>query len=498
MTFVKLGLKILSILIIAIFSVSISSGSAQAQIEDWLVLQPQSRAFEARFPRDYTLKEQTLRMDDVTQTVLFISEYTAHVEENGNEKTYVIKQEQKIGNPLTSNMIAFALKMDTDRYTKLAANLKGKIVVSENVNFGDFRGKDIEIAYKENGKKMGIRVRILFTDVTRIYLVAQGTADSLYTFRSRNFFNTIKLFDKHTTIPGSFNDQWRTIPSTLNLFSLKVPPSDSEYLDGPPVFKSTEKGETVEYFIIDPILRYKTRYLIKAFILDKPITPQTIKETFVKDNIAKYVANPSEDSLNMNKIKAKDYDIFTANAKLPTSIENPHTNYIMLEAHYKDNVLVIQETAGADDHVLTPGISVMNGFLFHPEKYWDAVKQGTNPKDPAAAADELTKKFSDESKIIKDAIKSSDLEAAAEAQDAGIDAAETEEKKSDDTDKESEDGNNNQETPFKSNNSTDTAETQEPTVNSQEPEKVPTNDVSPKDNTTETTPPEGSGTTTTP
>ena len=52
------------------------------------------------------------------------------------------------------------------------------------------------------------------------------------------------------------------------------------------------------------------------------------------------------------------------------SEKNKNQNFIALEAHYKNNIVVIQYLVGTASHVLTPLKGTVFGQMtFHPEKY---------------------------------------------------------------------------------------------------------------------------------
>ena len=339
-----------------------------AQMDDWSYLEPESQAFEARFPTKRTVKENRLRIND--DTVLFISEYTANIKERGEDKTYMVKLEQKIGKPLKSNMIAFALASDTARYRKLAETLNGKMITEADLNLNQFRGKDFFIAYKKDNKNMGMRIRVLLTDISRIYLITNGIAETSYSYKATNFFDKIKLFDGNATIPGKLNDEWVSLASPTNIFTIKSPEKGNLYISDFPVFSSNNNSDFAHISFVDPILKHRMHYSVKSYVLDKTVSEYSAKELMARDFISKYVKNVSSKTISSKEEQILDNKILSVRISVSPTKEDPSVNFLMLEAQYNKNHLVIQQVAGPGNYVLSPlGLSLLASMKFHPEKF---------------------------------------------------------------------------------------------------------------------------------
>ncbi len=345
---------------------------AEAQLDDWAYLEPEYGAFEARFPKEHTAIERKIRLDENNES--YLSTYSAKVKERGYEKTYLIKLEQKIGDRLSANMIAYALATDTAQYEKMAKSLGGELITEADLTYKEFRGKDLFLTYKDKTTKikMGIRVRILFTDVSRLYMVVQGPADLSYSYRSNNFFDNIRLFDGRQQLKGNFADSMESYTSPKNIFTLKAPKIGNPFIEKEPEKNETARTDSIRLAYVDPIIKYKTYYSVKSFITDETLTNLQVRALLVEDFIKVYMKNASPTSIRVEEISINDRKIFTAQASIPTTPENPNINFLMLEAHQKDNIVAVQEMAGTAALVLSPfALSTFAAFKFHPLRYTD-------------------------------------------------------------------------------------------------------------------------------
>jgi hypothetical protein len=373
MSYIRLFFLIVPLLLIA-------SAPTSAQMDDWAYLEPENGAFEARFPKTHTAVENKIRLDENSES--YIATYSAKVRERGNDKTYLIKLEQKIGDKLTANMIAFALANDTAQYEKMAKTLKGELVTETDLTYKEFRGKDLFLTYKdkETKIKMGIRVRILFTDVSRLYMVVQGPADISYSYRSNNFFDNIRLLDGRPPLPGSFSESMKAYASPKNIFTIRAPKAGNPFIEKEPETTETPRTDSIRVAYIDPIIKYKTYYTVRSFITEKPLNNLQVRALLVEDFIKNYMSNASPTSIRVEEISINDRKIYTAQASIPTTPENPNINFLMLEAHQKDNIIAVQEMAGTAAQVLSPlSMSTFEAFQFHPLRFLDPTARRTAP-----------------------------------------------------------------------------------------------------------------------
>lgn len=352
-------------------------------MDNWAYIEPIGAALEIRFPKNYTSKVHTTRISD--ELVLLMAEYTVKVDEKGHDKTYMVKIEQKIGSAFTGNMIGFALQNDTNRYKKMAESLDGKLVTEQEFNLNQYRGKDFYITYTKDKKPLSIRVRILFTDVSRIYLITQGPQATAYSYRDTNFFDKIKPIDGNAKIPGSFDQEWINYTSPKNIFTMKAQTKESPYVQTEVTFNNQDKKETGKIVFSDPILKHTMTYTVTSDILDKPLSESEIKFYLVEQYLHKYIPNAPESYLRTENLKVDGRRVMTGRVAFTPQPNFPNVNFLLLEAHIKDNILVVQELAGPANFVGSPlGLNLFAHMKFHPEKMGQPVPPPSLSPKPVA------------------------------------------------------------------------------------------------------------------
>lgn len=375
------------------FAITGLSGLALAQKVTWEFHKSLTGAFDVRFPSKYKMKSIPLRID--AKTVLFRTEIVANVGEGpdgkANQKVFLVKVDQSLASHLRKKEISKLLEVDAYKYKKSAQNSGGTIITNEGFVVDGFAGRDIYLTYGDGDEKQGIRVKIMYTDVSRIEMVLTGPASSMYAYKSNDFFDSLKLYDGPGKVDGTPGENWQDFESPLGLFTLRLPPPDNSFVAGPPKFAHDgKKRERGRFAFVDPILKYKTFFNFYGYrITDDKMNFDKVKTFLLSEHVAQYADKIRLEDLKIDTETVADgsYGKVTTLVRMRPLERYPYINTILLQALFNDNGIVVLEFMGANTHVETPlGKTVFSLVKFHPEKY--AEKDGASGDDKSLEHEE--------------------------------------------------------------------------------------------------------------
>jgi len=344
-----------------------------------------SGAFEVRFPKKYKQKIRTLRQ--TKNNVIYRNEYIAEIgndPERYKNLLYVIKVEQTIGLPLSFKTIKRIVEAKTNEYVtgmqKNGAVLRSIKKIDQNGAFG----KELFFTYEENGIDMGFRVKMVHSDVSRIEQVLTGPTEQIYSYRSNDFFESLKIFDGYSTKPGDFEKEWEKHTSPRNIYTVLTPPKNDFFNFGPFEFKKSKKVEKGEMTFKDPLLNNRTYYSTFGYKMDKPFNERNIKSFLFRNHMSKYGANfASTDKLNFNVKKYKDRIIVTAGLSVIPPKSRPYANTVYFHGTFKGQYALIQELEGNKNTIMAPFMmSLLSLVDLHPERQGKPLPK-TEKKDSA-------------------------------------------------------------------------------------------------------------------
>lgn len=372
-------------LYLAGFALTGLSGLALAQKVTWEFHKSLTGAFDVRFPSKYKMKSIPLRIDE--KSVLFRTEIVATGGEGpdgkANQKVYLVKVDQSMATRLKKKDITKLLEVDAYKYKKSAQNSGGEVVSSEPIKFEGFVGREMYVTYGDGDNKQGVRVKIMYTDVSRIEMVLTGPASSMYAFKSNDFFNSLKVYDGPGKVDGTPGENWQDFESPLGLFTLRLPPPDNSFTAGPPKFAHDGKKEKGRFAFVDPILKYKTFFNFYGYKINEKMNFDKVKTFLLTAHVAQYADKIRLEDLKIDTETAPDgsHGKVTTLVRMRPLERYPYINTILIQALFNDNGIVVLEFMGANTHVETPlGKNVFSLVKFHPEKYAEKAEASGDDK----------------------------------------------------------------------------------------------------------------------
>ncbi len=336
-----------------------------------------TESFEARFPRKYKMRSFPLRVDN--ETILFQNEIVAVIDNDGdnpkNAKTYVITVDQTLGGTLSSKKVKALLKRDAMKYKKAASASGGKLVSVLDIDDSGFIGKEIYITYGEEDDeyRQGLRVRIWYTDVTRVEMIVSGPAKALYGFTAKSFFESLQLYDGNAKIDGKVGENWVSYPSDFGMYTIRAPEKGHEYVYAAPQFIKVNDGlERGRMIFVDPVLGYKAIYDFYGYKIRDDMDYESVTTLIYSEHVSKYAKTMRREDLKVDRDRTDKYGILTTRLVMRPLEKTPYIRAGVIQALFNDNGVLVLEFLG------TPEVAESNlpkalfsQVLFHPEKAYD-------------------------------------------------------------------------------------------------------------------------------
>tara|TARA_R110001592_G_scaffold27763_16_gene102812 strand:+ start:14541 stop:15893 length:1353 start_codon:yes stop_codon:yes gene_type:complete len=328
--------------------------------------------FSTKFPHNYRYRVFPFQFNK--NTVAFSTEIISALDgkEVTKDKSILIRAVQTFGDRMTGRDIKRILDRETRKYAQSVRAIGGTVLTNEDATYKNFPAKRLYITYIENGEKFGMRIRIFLTDHSKIEQVLTGPAETMYSYRSDDFFDSLKLFDgiTHLKEPKDIGNGWRQISSKNNIFTVTVPPKNTDYTPVPPRFRTSQKREAFNFQFIDPIREETMFYNVYSYKLDSKVTYENAKSLLFANHITKFVKNASIDSLKTENNIIDGVNVMTTKLIITPPTNLPYINTIFMEVHYKDDTIVVQEVMASAGHARSELPSLlMDTLKFHPEKY---------------------------------------------------------------------------------------------------------------------------------
>ncbi len=353
----------------------------------WEIHKSITEVFDVKFPKKYKYKIFPFQFNN--DTIAFALEITASLDNKDakvKEKSALIKVTQTFGDELTYRNVKNILNSETEKYKQAAKSMNGKLVINEEMKHNGFLGKKFYITYKSRGKKFGLRVMVYMTNYSKIEQVLTGPIESMYSYRSDDFFDTIKLYDGRFKKENPIGVGWIDYTSKNNIFTAVLPPKNSDFTPFAPKFFAKPKREIMEFEILDPVINKKVKYNIYSYKNNKPLTLKHVKKILFSKHISKFIENASADNLKTNNTVLDGVTTMKTKLIISPTEKYPDVNSIFFEAKFKGDTLVIQELLTNNAHA-NSGLdrTLFSLMKFHPEKYKAVEMPAKKEKQPPAS-----------------------------------------------------------------------------------------------------------------
>ncbi|MGH1403576.1 MAG: hypothetical protein ACRBDL_04985 [Alphaproteobacteria bacterium] len=352
------------------------SNSAKNKGTEWEYHESITGVFETKFPQKYKYKIFPFQFNQ--DTVAFSAEIASTLDgaTGTKEKSILIKSVQTFGTELAGITAKKALQRAADRYVRSAESIGGAVITNENIKFNGFLGKNIYISYSDKGEKIGLRIMIYMTNYAKVELVLTGPANTMYSYRSDDFFNSVKLFDGVTKL--SKEDQqkglgfgWDEHISPNSVFTVRLPPKSSDYTPEAPRFHATPSQEKMSFVIVDPVINENVFYNVASYVGKNSYKRESALKALFANHVSRFIENAKMSDLNVEQFEEDDgTQVIRTKIIITPKRSLPYINAIFFEIRYKGNTMVIQEfLCGPKHNPSRIHHTMFSQLKFHPEKY---------------------------------------------------------------------------------------------------------------------------------
>lgn len=352
------------------------SGTTFADDEDWGDEDKKweyhksiTNIFETKFPKEYKYKIFPFQYNE--DTIAFSAEITAKLGNSSGprEKTILIKAVQTFGAEMGIKTAKNSMENLAKVYVESAKQSGGIVTTNEDTEYNGFFGKKIHVTYSEGNDKIGLRIFIFMTNYSRIELVLTGPANTMYSYRSNDFFNSVRLFDGITKQENPIGIGWTDYTSPNGHFTAKLPPVNAEYAPYPPTFTNSDLQEHMKFTIFDPVVNEDAFYNVSTYKTAEPATKKNAVNILMGQHVAKFIDNAQEDSLTIEEKNYKDGEtVLKTQLIFSPKEEIPYLNTAFYEVRFKGNTVIVKELSCGPKHAPS-GLhrNLFNLTNFHPQ-----------------------------------------------------------------------------------------------------------------------------------
>ncbi len=339
---------------------------------DWELHRSVTNTFDVKFPQKY--KYNIFPFMFAEDRIAFSGQILSSLDGSpaSKDNNILIKTVQTFGEPLTARQVKRILNREAEKYESSARSIGGKLLSNEDFDQNGVFGKNLYITYTANEQKYGIRIRLYVTNYSKIEQVLTAPASAMYSFRAEDFFNSLVpqlgiTEYEGDEVPGK---GWIKYPSKNNVFTVTLPPKNSDFTPELPAFRSSPGRDSVEFEIVDPVLLESAYYNVYSYKTGKALNYGDVKSLLFSNHVARFVNNASMDSLDTDNTKDGDVNVMKTRLVITPIKRYPHVSVVVLEARYIGDTVIIKEYFSNASHSLSNLHNVLFKLTeFHPDKY---------------------------------------------------------------------------------------------------------------------------------
>ncbi|MCB1783155.1 MAG: hypothetical protein KDI13_04105 [Alphaproteobacteria bacterium] len=365
----------------ALSFVLVTLNSAYAQFDEtpeedlWEYHPSSTHAFEVRFPKDYKEKIVPFRLSN--ESIIYNDEIVSTIGDTADDlkdKTYIVKIDQTFGPPISPTKMTELVKKEAATYIRTMESMNASLHFEEDTEDKDSQAKELIFTFNENGETKGLRVKIIFTNSSRIQQVMSGPPGVIQSYKTDMYFDSIHVFPGILNDEGDIKKEWEKYESPHGLYTVYLPPNKKPFVDKPFKYRTISNIERGHVVYVDPLVGFKTTYDIYGYILDKKVYNDDIRALLYSKHLAKYHINMTRGGFHLTYRDFKDRRVAYAKIEIPASVEQPYKMTVYLQAMFRGKYVVVQEVRGDEDFVFSPLLkTIISSVEFHPEKAHEVV-----------------------------------------------------------------------------------------------------------------------------
>ncbi|MFN3700144.1 MAG: hypothetical protein ACK4VI_01320 [Alphaproteobacteria bacterium] len=352
MTFLshKTLLFVLPLLVLLAFLSEMRSAQAQG----WTQYRDEDGIFQVLIPENYRISKRMLRHNE--SEMLISTELSAVVDQRPYKDVtmqFIIKYDQTFTTGIPRQDVPSLLENELEKYIAFYSEFGGILRNREIGSFGGgYSGGELFITYmdKEHGLQ-SIRVRIMYTDSTKVEQIVIGPEDTMNSQRVREYFNSLSIRSGRTSFPGDFEEEWSTFTSPFDLFAQRFPRSTIPYMPAEPKVAFNERTERVATQFVDPVYGYTLFYNTYGYRFNTLMTKENVQQILLDRHLRRFRVDIGR--IQFAHGSQGQYPVMTVVINVAAPSRYPYMNAVKLLAHYYGNFVAVQEFAGNSIHIDT-------------------------------------------------------------------------------------------------------------------------------------------------
>lgn len=349
----------------ALFFAGLVAAAPTAIADDykWSMYQSNTGIFELLVPSEMEATNNKIRMDEqrVASSSTLISMHDQR-RYKGTFKSYLVRLDQTIGPPLTHEQIELLLNTDLKDYLIRYEGMNPVVKNSELKFFNNKPGAEMVVQYldPELGNQ-NTRVRILYTDASRIEMSLTGDTHILHGFKADKFFENLSVNEGLTYDQGKLSVDWKTHISPLDIYSVSLPPVIDPFVPEAPKITKTQKTDMISQIFLDPVWGQKIFYRVHGYKFDRPLTQKNLQKVIFEQHINKF--RPPPGTIKFKKTSESDHDVIEAEFPISPPAKAVYATHARLRIIHSGRHLVVQEIICSKNFMASPLISNLVGNL---------------------------------------------------------------------------------------------------------------------------------------
>ena len=336
-------------LIYALLLVVMTGQMALAQ--NWTGYRDEDGIFDVLMPDSYKVNKKIFRMDE--RQVYTSTETTGTIDNTDYInvlKKYAVKYDQTLAHSIANEDIPDLIEKDLNKYIQYYESIGGVVRDKELGSFNRRPGGELIMAYRtDDGELASTRIRIIYSDSSRLEQIYTGPDESMFDHRAENFFKSLAFRDGRTAYEGEIERAWSDVISPFELFKIHVPNQAAPYV--PHNIKETynDKVERLSLQVYDPVYDYTLFYNIYGYRFNTLMTMENVQEVIMEKHLKKFRVDIRK--LKFSHASNGAYPVLGTKIHFNAPKTYPYMNTIKLNAYYYGPFVVVQELVGNNIHV---------------------------------------------------------------------------------------------------------------------------------------------------
>lgn len=282
-------------------------------------------------------------------------------------KNAIVKFKQTLGPALNRGEIASFLDREIELYRTLYTVPGARIDSVKKTSHAGFPAAEIRASYSVPGLDgpQSMAAYVLFTDSTQIEQIVMGPESIMDTYKTKEFFESLRVEDGLQKKPGRFELEWKTLITPSGLFSVILPPKTEPFVPYDPLTQYDSGKEIIGSVFYDPLWNQQIFYNAYGYVTNDILTFHGAQEWVIENHLPRY--NHGGQLPRFTRTEIEGAPALTSEFPVTPPKKYPYANYVRLRIRFAKNTLLLEEIFGARRLAESAFLNNVIGLTkFHP------------------------------------------------------------------------------------------------------------------------------------